>query len=454
MPFRAVNPATEEVLGEYPSATPAQIEAALADATAGFARWRRTSFADRAHLMVRAAELLEGEIPVVAELLTSEMGKPFHAAKGEVAKCAMVLRYYAEHAEAMMADEPIATSATRSGVRYDPTGPVLAIMPWNFPLWQVLRFVAPCVMAGNVALVKHAPNVPGCAAFIEALFTRAGFGPGVVTNLYAEVGALESIIADPRVAGVTLTGSEGAGRAVAAIAGRNLKKCILELGGSDAFVVGESADLDLAVPMAVSARIQNNGQACIAAKRFVVVRSRAEEFVDRFAAAMAEVVTGDPMDFETELGPLATRTQRDLLAAQVADSLAAGARALVGGVVPEGRGFYYPATVLVDVPADSRSGGEELFGPVAVVRVVDDLAEALSVANDVPFGLGGSIWSNDPAEIDAAIDGLETGLVFANALVASLPELPFGGTKNSGIGRELSLYGLREFANVKSFYVA
>jgi succinate-semialdehyde dehydrogenase / glutarate-semialdehyde dehydrogenase len=454
MSFIAINPATEIVLGEYPLHSATEIEARLAGAADAFRLWRATSLESRAHLMVSAAELLEGELPVVAELLTSEMGKSFNAARGEVAKCAMTMRYFAEHAAQFLAPEMIETNARRSGVRFDPIGPILAIMPWNFPLWQVIRFAAPTLMAGNVVLVKHAPNVPGAAAFIEDLFVRAGFPAGVVTNVFADVDTVATIIADSRVAGVTLTGSERAGRAVAEIAGRHLKKCVLELGGSDPFIVGAHADMDLTVPMAVTARVQNNGQACIASKRFIVLRERADEFITRFSQEMAAVPTGDPMDPETVMGPLVSKPQRDLLAAQVADSLAAGATAAVGGVAPTGTGYYYPATVLVDVPAHARAATEELFGPVAVVHVVDDLAAAIDLANDTPWGLGGSIWSNDEAEIDAAIEGLDVGVVFANAIVVSMPELPFGGTKNSGYGRELSAFGVREFTNVKSFYVA
>jgi succinate-semialdehyde dehydrogenase/glutarate-semialdehyde dehydrogenase len=452
--FTAINPATEEVIAQYPAHSSEQIDAALATASKAFVSWRAVPVEERAQLMERAAELLEGEIPVIAQLMTSEMGKTFNASKGEAAKSAMAMRYYADHASEILASENIATRGSRSGVRYEPIGAVLAIMPWNFPLWQVLRFAAPCVMAGNVVVVKHAPNVPGCASYIEDLFTRAGFPRGVYTNLFASVEDVGAIIADERIAGVTLTGSEQAGRAVAQLAGANLKKCVLELGGSDAFIVGAHADLDLAVPMAVTARVQNNGQACVAAKRFIVLAARADEFIGRFSAEMAVVPTGDPMDPEVVMGPLVSRAQRDLLARQVSSSIEAGAVARTGGARLEGAGYYYPATVLTDVPANSRAGSEELFGPVAVVHVVEDLEAALELANETPWGLGGSIWSDDQEEIDAAIAGLDVGMVFANAIVASMPELPFGGTKNSGIGRELSYYGVREFTNVKSFFVA
>ncbi len=454
MPFESVNPATGELFSRYPSHSPLEIDALLATASKAFDEWRDVANEERVHLMERCAELLEGEVPVIAQLMTSEMGKTFASAKGEVAKCAAIMRYYAHHAPALLAPEPIVTSGSRSGVRYEPLGPILAIMPWNFPLWQVFRFVAPNLMTGNVVLVKHAPNVPGCAQFIEELFVRSGFPAGVVTNLFAELETVPDIIADPRVVGVTLTGSERAGRAVAELAGRHLKKCVLELGGSDPFIVAASADLDLTVPMAVEARVQNNGQACIAAKRFIVVAERASEFIERFTLEMSLVPTGDPMDPSTVLGPLASRTQRELLSDQVSASVRDGAVARTGGVALDGPGYYFPATVLVNAPERSRAAREELFGPVAVVQVVDDLGAAIERANASPWGLGASIWAQDEKEIDLAISRLEAGMVFANAVVVSMAELPFGGIKSSGIGRELAGFGPREFANVKSFYVA
>ncbi len=454
MTFTAINPTTERVIAEYPGHTPEQVEAALARAAATFETWSATSIAERARLMEGAADLLESELPVVGELLTSEMGKTFAAAKGEAAKCAFAMRYYAQHAAEILAPEIIETTASRSGVRFEPLGPIFAVMPWNFPLWQVVRFAAPSLMVGNVALLKHASNVPGAGQYLEDLFRRAGFPDGVFTNLFVGHDVAERIIADRRVAGVTLTGSEGAGRAVGAAAGRALKKAVLELGGSDAFIVGAGADLDLTVPMAVTARIQNNGQSCIAAKRFIVLAAVADQFLERFVDAMAAVTMGDPMDPATALGPLATRVQRDQLAEQVDKSVAAGAKVMTGGEVADREGFFYPATVLTHVPADSPAGNEELFGPVAVVYVVQDMDEAIQLANDTPWGLGGSVWSSDEAEIDAAIAGLDVGMVFANAIVASTPELPFGGTKESGYGRELSTFGMHEFTNVKTFYVA
>ncbi|HUV58022.1 MAG TPA: NAD-dependent succinate-semialdehyde dehydrogenase [Acidimicrobiales bacterium] len=453
MPFIATNPATEEVISEFQGHTPEQVSQALETASKGFNRWRKVPIADRAQLMLRAAELLDSEIPVIAQLMTSEMGKTFAAAKGEAAKCVMNMRYYAEHAESILAPEPIKTSATRSGVRYDPIGAILAIMPWNFPLWQVLRMAAPTLMAGNVVVLKHASNVPGCAKYIEDLFARAGFGEGAFTTLFVGHDQIPTIIGDPRIAAVTLTGSDRAGRSVASLAGQHLKKVVLELGGSDPFIVASSADLDKTIPLAVTARVQNNGQACIASKRFIVVKDRADEFKERFAAAMAAVPMGDPMSPDTVLGPVVSKAQLEELTGQVESSIAAGAIALTGGAPLEGQGFYYPATVLTNVPADSRAGCEELFGPVAVVHVVDDLPAAIELANDTPWGLGGSIHATDQAEIDAAIEGLDVGMVFANSIVVSMPELPFGGTKESGVGRELSIYGVREFTNIKSFYV-
>ena len=454
MPFVATNPATGEVIARFDALDASEIDALLTQAHRAFTEWRTTPFAHRSLLMHRAAELLEGEVPVVAEMMTREMGKTFAAAKGEVSKCAMTMRYFADRAESMLTEEVVASSATRSGVRFDPLGVVLAIMPWNFPLWQAVRFAAPALMAGNVGILKHAPNVPETAAYLGHLFTRAGFPQGTFTNAYIEVDDVAAVIRDPRVAAVTLTGSERAGRAVGAIAGESLKKVVLELGGSDAFLVGASAQLDDVIPFAVTARVQNNGQSCIAAKRFIVVESLYDEFVQRFGAAMAEVVVGDPMNPSTVVGPLVSAAQRDLLTAQVNDALRAGARAVTGGAPLDGPGYFYPPTVLVDVPPTSRAGCEELFGPVAVVHRVANLAAGIALANDTPWGLGGSVWATDQVEIDEAITGLEAGMVFANAVVASTPELPFGGIKNSGYGRELSPFGIREFVNIKTFYQA
>jgi succinate-semialdehyde dehydrogenase / glutarate-semialdehyde dehydrogenase len=454
MSFTSINPATEEVVSEYPASTPEEIEAALDASAKAFKNWRVTPFKDRGELMAKAAQILEDEVDLAGKLLTAEMGKTFTSAKGEVLKCAGTMRYYAEHAEDFLADEIIASPASRSGVRYEPLGTVLAVMPWNFALWQAVRFAAPAIMAGNTGILKHAHNVPGSAKYLESLFTRAGFPRGVFQTLFIGHRELASLVADDRIAAVTLTGSEGAGVSIGRLAGENLKKCVLELGGSDAFIVASSADLGFTIPKAVVARVQNNGQSCIAAKRFIVVQERSDEFIEGFTKAMSEVVVGDPMDEKTVVGPLVSSEQRDLVDAQVQDSIAKGATLRTGGKKKDGKGFYYEPTVLTDVPLDSRAGCEELFGPVAVVQVVSDLNEAIEVANATPWGLGGSIWATDQREIDQAIAGLEAGLVFANAIVASTPELPFGGIKRSGYGRELSAQGIREFVNVKTFYIA
>ena len=364
------------------------------------------------------------------------------------------MRYYAEHAESLLLTQSVKTPAKNSGVRYDPIGALFGVMPWNFPLWQITRFVAPNLMAGNVVLIKHAPNVPGCAQYMADLFKRAGFPEGVYTNLFVEIEQVEAIIADPRIQGVTLTGSERAGRSVAALAGKYLKKCVLELGGSDPFIVASSADMDHTIPLAVTARVQNNGQACIAAKRFIVVKDRAEEFTAKFSEAMKAVPVGSPMEPTTVLGPLVNKSQYELITAQVADSISKGAVVHAGGAPLEGKGYFYPATVLSSVPSTSRAGCEELFGPVAVVHVVEDLAAAIELANATPWGLGAMIYATDEKEIHQAIVGIDAGMVFANANVASMPELPFGGTKSSGFGRELGANGIREFMNAKTFYVA
>ncbi len=454
MPFISINPTTEEVNASYDSHSDEHVQAEIGRAHGAFDSWKKLSFADRAVFMVRAAELLESEIPVVAELMSSEMGKTFAAAKGEAAKCASTMRYYAEHAESLLQTQSVKTPAKNSGVRYDPTGALFGVMPWNFPLWQITRFVVPNMMAGNVVLIKHAPNVPGCAKYMSDLFTRAGFPSGIYTNLFVEIEQVEAIIADPRIQGVTLTGSERAGRSVAALAGKYLKKCVLELGGSDPFIVASSADMDHTIPLAVTARVQNNGQACIAAKRFIVVKDRAEEFTTKFSEAMKAVPVGSPMEPTTVLGPLVNKSQYELITAQVADSISKGAVVHAGGAPLEGKGYFYPATVLSSVPSTSRAGCEELFGPVAVVHVVEDLAAAIELANATPWGLGAMIYATDEKEIHQAIIGIDAGMVFANANVASMPELPFGGTKSSGFGRELGANGIREFMNAKTFYVA
>jgi succinate-semialdehyde dehydrogenase / glutarate-semialdehyde dehydrogenase len=454
MAFASINPSTGALEATFAPHTAGELDDRLSRAFEAFMTYRSTSFEERARSMNTVAELLEGELPAIAHVVTSEMGKPFAQAKGEVAKCAMTLRWYATNAAEMLADDLVASTARHSGVHYQPLGPVLAVMPWNFPLWQVIRFAAPTLMAGNVGLLKHAENVPQTALVLEDLFRRAGYPAGVFTNLFVEVPGIDALIDDERIAAVTLTGSERAGRAIGASAGRSLKKCVLELGGSDPFVVLGSADLDRAVPAAVQARVQNNGQSCIAAKRFIVVEAIAQEFEERFVAAMAALNLGDPFDPATDIGPLVSSAQRNLLAAQVDDAVQRGARLQCGGHVPEGQGCFYPATVLTDVDARMRVGSEEVFGPVAVVERVADAESALTVANATSYGLGASVWTSDPNESAGFVEGLESGMVFVNAMVASMPELPFGGVKRSGFGRELSSLGIREFCNAKSVWIA
>ena len=454
MPYISVNPTTGEINSSYEDHTPAEVDALIALAAERARLWRATSMIERTRLMTSAAELLEGEVPVIAEVLSREMGKTFAAAKGEVSKCAMTMRFYAEHAPEMLAPRVITSSASRSEVHYDPIGPVLAVMPWNFPLWQVVRFAAPALMAGNVGLLKHASNVPESALLLEGLFRRAGFPEGCFVNLFVPGSRVAEVIADPRIAAVTLTGSEAAGRSVATAAGSVLKKCVLELGGSDPFIIASSADMDRTVPMAVTGRVQNNGQSCIAAKRFIVVADRADEFIAKFSAAMDAVVVGDPLDPATVVGPLVSAAQKAEVSEQVADALAKGAVATAGGSGIDGPGFFYRPTVLTGVTGDMRAGTEEIFGPVAVVTVVSDLDEAIAVGNDTPWGLGSSVWAEDAAEQEAAIEGLDAGMVFVNSIVASTPELPFGGIKLSGYGRELSDVGMYEFCNQKTIFIA
>jgi succinate-semialdehyde dehydrogenase/glutarate-semialdehyde dehydrogenase len=454
MAFTTLNPATGRVEAEFAEHTPEQVETRLALAAKTFASYRTTSFLERAGWMRAAADLCDAEQPEIARVLTTEMGKTFAAAKAEVAKCAMCMRWYADRAESLLADELVESSSGRSFIRYQPLGPVLAVMPWNFPLWQVIRFAAPALMAGNVGLLKHASNVPQSALLLEDLFRRAGFPEGAFSTLLIPAAAVAGVIEDDRVAAVTLTGSEAAGRSVAAAAGRALKKCVLELGGSDPFVVLSSADLDRAVPVAVTSRVQNNGQSCIAAKRFIVVDAVRERFVPRFVEAMAGLVVGDPFDPATDVGPLVSRAQRDEVAAQVDDALAKGAVAACGGGPVPGDGWYYQPTVLTGVVPGMRAYDEEVFGPVAVVEPAADLDEAIALANRTSFGLGASVWAEDPAEQERCIEAIEAGMVFVNAMVVSTPELPFGGIKRSGFGRELSEAGIKEFCNAKAVRVA
>jgi succinate-semialdehyde dehydrogenase/glutarate-semialdehyde dehydrogenase len=454
MPFATVNPATGQTEKEFPPHTPEEIDALVQRAADAFPAYRATTYAERARHLITAADLLEAEVPDVARILTTEMGKTFASAKAEASKSAAALRWFAEHAEDLLADQPVTTAASRSYVHYEPLGVVLAVMPWNFPLWQVIRFAAPALMVGNCGLLKHASNVPQTAAAIEDLFRRAGVPDGVFTNLYLESKNVAALIEDPRVAAVTITGSEGAGMSVAATAGHALKKSVLELGGSDPFVVLPSADLDACVRTAVTARTQNNGQSCIAAKRFIVAEAVADEFLDRFTAAMASLVVGDPFDPATDVGPIVSEAQRDELVGQVEEARSQGATVHAGPSVPQDGGWYFAPTVLSGVTMDMPFAQEEIFGPVAMVIRVADVEAALAAANATTFGLGSSVWTSDDEEVRRCIEGIEAGAVFVNAMVASMPEMPFGGIKRSGFGRELSELGLKEFANAKTVYVA
>ncbi|ATB30616.1 NAD-dependent succinate-semialdehyde dehydrogenase [Melittangium boletus] len=453
MPFATVDPRTGQTLSTHAPHSQEHVETRLMRAEETFRALRDTSFAERARWMKRAGELLEEEAEAHGRLMTREMGKPLAAARAEAQKCAATCRYYAEHAERFLADEAVDLTPDTGFVRYQPLGPVLAIMPWNFPFWQVVRFAAPALMAGNVGLLKHAPSVPGCALALEELFLRAGFPPGAFQALFVEVEGVRRLIEDSRIKAVTLTGSEGAGRDVGARAGGQLKKVVLELGGSDPFVVLPSADLDAAVDAAVKARLINNGQSCIAAKRFIAPEPLYAEFERRFVERMRRVVVGDPYAPGTELGPLALAHIRDGLHEQVTRSVAAGARLLLGGQKPEGPGFWYPATVLAQPPPGSPAHREELFGPVAVLFRAKDTEDALRIANDTPYGLGATVWTRDEAERERFIDGLDAGTVCVNGMVASDPRLPFGGVKHSGHGRELARHGLLEFLNIKTVRV-
>jgi succinate-semialdehyde dehydrogenase/glutarate-semialdehyde dehydrogenase len=449
----SINPATGEIVATFDSLTESQLDERLARAAEAFRTYRRTTFPERAVWMRRAAEILETEQDALARIMTLERGKPLASARAEAAKCATACRYYVEHAAHLLADELVDTGGPMSFIRYQPIGPVLAVMPWNFPFWQVFRFLAPALMAGNVGLLKHASNVPQCALAIEDIVRRAGFPAGVFQTLLIGAELVHGLIDDPRVKAVTLTGSEPAGRKVASQAGRQIKKCVLELGGSDPFIVMPSADLDAAVRTAVEARVLNNGQSCIAAKRFIVEEGIADEFETRFVAGMAGLVVGNPMLETTEVGPLATPVILHELGEQVRRSVAAGARALTGGHRIERPGNYYAPTVLVDVPEDSPAYRQELFGPVAVVMRARGIDDAIRLANDTPFGLGASAWTRDAAEQERFIEEIDAGMVFLNGMVASDPRLPFGGIKASGYGRELAAWGIREFVNVKTVVV-
>ena len=451
--MRAINPATGETIREYPEPGPDEVEHRLSDAARAFEDWRRTRFEMRAGLMRGLGATLRERRDALARLMTLEMGKPIAAAEAEVDKCALAADYFAEHAPAFLAPEPIGSDAARSLVRYDPLGAVLAVMPWNFPLWQALRAAIPAVMAGNVVVLKHASNVPGCAVAIEELFTGSGFPAGVFTTLLLPSARAEALVDHQAIRAVTLTGSEPAGRALAARAGAALKKTVLELGGSDPFVVLADADPDAVAAQAVAARVQNNGQSCIAAKRFIVEAPVAERFERAFAERMAALKMGDPLDRANEVGPLARDDLRDTLDRQVRDSVAAGARLLAGGARRPGPGYYYAPTVLAGVVPGMVAFDEETFGPVAAVTRARDVDEALALANRSRFGLGASVWTGDPARGEALAASIDAGLVFVNGIVKSDPRLPFGGVKASGYGRELSAAGIREFVNIKTVWV-
>ena len=453
MAIATINPATGQTLKTFQELTSAQVDEKIQSAVDAFPKFRNLTFADRGKMMMRAAELLESEKDSLARLMTLEMGKTLRSAVDEAVKCAWVCRYYAEHAEKFLADEIVETPASRSFIRYQPMGAVLVIMPWNYPFWQAFRFIAPGLMAGNVGLLKHASNVPQCAMRIEELLLSAGVPKGVFQTLLIGSGAVDRVLADPRIAAATLTGSEGAGVKVGAGAAQRIKKVVLELGGSDPFIVMPSANLDEAVATGVKARVANNGQSCIAAKRFIVHEAIADKFQTAFVEKMKALKVGDPFDEKTDVGPLANAEAVKSLDADVQSSIKAGAKLLTGGKPVDGPGSFYPPTVLTDIPTNSAAYAEELFGPVASIFRVKSIDEAIRVANDSRFGLGASAWTNDKAEEEKFMNELEAGMVFINQMVFSDPRVPFGGVKRSGVGRELSTYGIREFTNVKTVWV-
>jgi len=449
----SVNPATGETFARFEELSDAEMEQRLSRADTTFRAWRAVPIAERTRLMARAAEVLDAEKERFGRTMTLEMGKTLKAAIAEVEKCAWVCRYYAENGERFLADEEVKSGATRSFVRWLPMGPVLAVMPWNFPFWQVFRFAAPALVAGNVGLLKHASNVPQSALAIEEVFRLAGFPEGAFQTLLVGSARVQRIVEDERVVAATLTGSEWAGAAVAAAAGKAIKKTVLELGGSDPFIVMPSAKLDVAVRTAVTARCINNGQSCIAAKRFIVHEQVYDRFEREFVERMGALKVGDPLDAATDVGPIVSSAERDKLVEQVSAAVAAGGRLLVGGKPLPGSGWFFPPTVIAGVPRGSEAAKEEIFGPVAMLFRVRDAAEAVAIANETPFGLGSSVWTEDAEERRLFIDQIEAGATFVNALVASDPRLPFGGVKRSGYGRELAAVGMREFMNMKTVAV-
>lgn len=457
VPIATINPATGETVKTFDAHTRDDVDAAIARAYNRFADYRHTSYAQRAQWAYATADLLEAEADTAAAMMTLEMGKTLASAKSEALKCAKGFRYYAQHTEALLADEPVepaSVGASQAFARYQPLGVVLAVMPWNFPLWQAVRFAAPALMAGNVGLLKHASNVPQCALYLADVIARGGFPEGCFQTLLVSASAVEGILRDPRVAAATLTGSEPAGQSVGAIAGDEIKPTVLELGGSDPFIVMPSADLDTAVTTAVTARVQNTGQSCIAAKRFIVHTDIYDEFVDKFVARMAALRVGDPTDPNTEVGPLATEQGRDEVEGLVDKAAAAGAVIRCGGKRLDRPGWFYPPTVITDITREMSLFTEEVFGPVASVYRAADIDEAIDIANATTFGLGANAWTREDNEQRRFIDDIEAGQVFINGMTVSYPELPFGGVKRSGYGRELAAHGIRAFCNVKTVWIA
>ena len=454
MAIATINPATGETLKTFTPLTDAEVETKLAIAQSTFEQYRHTTFEQRSQWLNQCADILEQDATKFAQIMTTEMGKTLQSAIAEAKKCALVCRYYAEKAPEFLADVPIDSDASQSYVAYQPLGTVLAVMPWNFPFWQVFRFAAPALMAGNVGILKHASNVPQCALAIESIISQAGFPDGAFQTLLIGADKVKSIMEDDRVKAATLTGSEPAGAALASAAGEQIKKVVLELGGSDPFVVMESADLESAVTTAVKARMLNNGQSCIAAKRFIVAEGIADRFESQLLAQFEALNIGDPMDKDTDIGPLATATIRSELDHQVKEAVKQGAKVLTGGEpISDRQGNYYPPTILSDVPVDSPIAKEEFFGPVALLFRVKNLDEAIALANDIPFGLGASAWTDNPDESKRFVNELEAGAVFINGMVKSDPRLPFGGIKRSGYGRELSSQGIHEFVNIKTVWM-
>jgi succinate-semialdehyde dehydrogenase / glutarate-semialdehyde dehydrogenase len=457
MPIATINPTTGETVTTFTPATTDEIEAALARAHQRFGQYRSTTFAQRAEWTRATADLLDAEADEVAAMMTLEMGKTLASAKAEVHKCATGFRYYADNAEALLADEPAdpgAVGASKAYARYQPLGVVLAVMPWNFPLWQAVRFAAPALMAGNVGILKHASNVPQCALYLADVIGRGGFPDGCFQTLLISSAQVEPLLRDPRVVAATLTGSEPAGRSVAAICGDEVKHTVLELGGSDPFIVMPSADLDAAVAKAVTARVQNNGQSCIAAKRFIAHADIYDDFAAKFTERMAALKVGDPTDPDTDVGPLATEQGRVDVEKLVDAAAAAGAVIRCGGKRPDRPGWFYPPTVITDITRDMPIFAEEVFGPVASLYRAADIDETIDIANATSFGLGSNAWTNDASEQQRFIDDIDAGQVFINGMTVSYPELPFGGIKRSGYGRELAAHGIREFCNIKTVWIA